>query len=72
MFSYMMFAAYITDLTILQHQGARIAEHLKVKMEFTWEEPFGPCLAVEKPLTPMQVAILNLHYGINVQGRLSV
>lgn len=70
-FEYMVLTSYIRDEATMNHQGARIAQHLAEMdppsiVTFRWEEPAGVTMIAEIPLSGLRQRMISTHYGATV------
>lgn len=70
-FEYMVLTSYIRDEATMNHQGARIAQHLAEMdppsiVSFRWEAPAGVTMIADSPLSGLRQKLVASHYGATV------
>ncbi len=67
---YMILAPYLRDEATMNHQGARIADHVTQMggptVTFRWENPAGVTMSAGAPLTNLLLSVIESHYGVTV------
>lgn len=70
MTEYMILTSYIRDEATMNHQGARIADHITQMggpgVTFRWEVPAGVTMVAEAPLSNLLLSVIESHYDATV------